>query len=812
MQKRKLASETMPRGKRQKNTDVQEIKLSWGIVSATDIDLTDPDQWFPHIAPHFLTHSTIQMSQFEFGKRSNNQYKAMDCTQLGPMLLEWLSACKTHARVFSVEELREEERSRTQQISRGVRRKDNAKLLKKSKDLAVGGAPCFKSQRAQETYAQIASRTPQDQMLAISADGSRELLSPAQGSKAFAQVGGHKMPVVRGIADVQRDHRAQLRTLFSKAEHPQFYVLVYTDDSKEELSIHLGDDPPLLPFGLLIPPHRSLEIGLRTMGNRDELNLHQIGDQQGAERLFSCIDVGDGTDRGNRNICIQGFRLVETRVAEGTARLPFLGKPTPLLPVLLFYGKESEQTLASPFFNCLKSEFLNTVFELLTLTKGFARLKWNGKGAQGADSKWLWICLSVRGQKESVCYLCEVPRADYGKELGHAGFRHCTTHQLACRYLTSLFELQLLVKLRARNLEKAWTVAELGKVRVLLTNEHGSIGFPADMTLNSTAHAECCVFVGTELLVMGPLHAWTPQQTMTVIQVYVSLLVAHAQVHNVALPILSASVAYSLKQHMASVPIAHDLKQILKHLLIDKLFLAVPGGKERTALRSAVLKAAQSSSFIDFFYTKSAYKVFLCDRSKWDVLPHKALLLVRMLEIICDQAISSDISLFQLAVYSACVFLYQAVVHVLEADDVLYEQNAKDKKTNKDFLAEGQGSMWFHSFSHSVHQLEETMLPFSTFDEGVADHWLGQFKLLAAGREQNRFEDLQRVFQMMASTPSPRSCLCLSTARPRKNGFSFHSIERALPVSTLLWCSWHATIFYTLTSWILTVLHFRDNL
>ena len=97
------------------------------------------------------------------------------------------------------------------------------------------------------------------------------------------------------------------------------------------------------------------------------------------------------------------------------------------------------------------------------------------------------------------------------------------------------------------------------------------------------------------------------------------------------------------------------------------------------------------------------------------MLPHKACLLARLLELIADQAVSSQVSDFHLARFSAAVFLYQAVVHVLEADGLLFSQTAEDKKNNQDFLAEDHGSLWFHSFTHSVEQLERTLLPLAVY-------------------------------------------------------------------------------------------------
>jgi hypothetical protein len=177
-------------------------------------------------------------------------------------------------------------------------------------------------------------------MLANAADASCKIFPALQGKNASARVGGKPVPAVRSVGEVQRDHQA---TLFAKAEHPNYYTLVYTYDTKQELAIHSEDGPPVRPFGLLFPPHRSLEIALRAMESRGD---GQLGDELGDEQLFSLIDVGDGTDQRVRKIVVQGARLV---VSTTTTTSRVLKKPTPFFPFLLYYGKESEHRFASPF-------------------------------------------------------------------------------------------------------------------------------------------------------------------------------------------------------------------------------------------------------------------------------------------------------------------------------------------------------------------------------------------------------------------------------------------------------------------------------
>ena len=76
-----------------------------------------------------------------------------------------------------------------------------------------------------------------------------------------------------------------------------------------------------------------------------------------------------------------------------------------------------------------------------------------------ADSKWMWSVLNVKGTGEYVCYLCDMPRSDYGQELDHPQFK-CSIFDLACRYLTTLFTMQLLVIDREQSGLLPWSLVE----------------------------------------------------------------------------------------------------------------------------------------------------------------------------------------------------------------------------------------------------------------------------------------------------------------------------------------------------------------
>ena len=59
-------------------------------------------------------------------------------------------------------------------------------------------------------------------------------------------------------------------------------------------------------FGLLIHPRRSLELALQDMEFRKKINIIQ----NETESKYCWVSIGDGTDRGHRNIVVCGGRLI----------------------------------------------------------------------------------------------------------------------------------------------------------------------------------------------------------------------------------------------------------------------------------------------------------------------------------------------------------------------------------------------------------------------------------------------------------------------------------------------------------------------
>ncbi len=141
----------------------------------------------------------------------------------------------------------------------------------------------------------------------------------------------------------------------------------------------------------------------------------------------------------------------------------------------------------SPILNALKSEFLHS--DLAIYPSG-CRLRWDGSGELAQDSRNMWITLGVMNTGEAVCYLCPMPRAEYGRELGHLQFTHSSLFDLACRYLTTLFDLHLAVLERRQRGLKELTLRELHDLRLTLTDQHGSIRFPEDVRANPLAQSD----------------------------------------------------------------------------------------------------------------------------------------------------------------------------------------------------------------------------------------------------------------------------------------------------------------------------------
>ena len=345
--------------------------------------------------------------------------------------------------------------------------------------------------------------------------------------------------MVRSVGVVQRKARAEKQAFFADAEAPPYYTLAYTDVSKKQLQIHTGASPPpdALAYGLLLHPRTSFELALKEMVTHGTLAQAEAAVVSRVRCAF--VDIGDGTDQRIRNICLYGARLIETSQTET------ITKPTPIFPWLLFYGKESKIRDAELLLNELKADFLHTIWQLMP---GKQEVQWDGSGAHASDSKWLWCVLGVKGMGEASCYACEVPRSDYGLELGHPNFHESSLHDLGCRYLTSLFELHLHVRQREQSGAKAWTMGELEQAHHQLTAEHGSVRLPSDFAGNATAHRELMMFLATDLLgITAPFITWDQATIDAISSLYASLLVGDSQLRKVPVPQLSGTKGYSLK-------------------------------------------------------------------------------------------------------------------------------------------------------------------------------------------------------------------------------------------------------------------------
>jgi len=718
------------------------FQCSWGEVQFPAGRVNSAAEWIVYIAPWYVRHSTVGIALQElsttYPREAHRYTQKGDATLRAELEQAWENTShavhRTSATVYGFEELKKRKRTETQKFTRRVKAKMIHELKEKDKRNVIDTAPYFKSAAAQTKAQQIKSRPSQARTFTVDAQGDTHQHSPAQSVRSFEKVGGAVVPVVRSAGLIHRKHRRDWHALFADAEAPPYYALAYTDNTKTGIDIATPSTPKELRFGLLIPPRHALSSALRRMHGKGQV-VRTMSDLAAGYHFMAC---GDGTDLARRNVVVSGGRLVDR-----TGRA--LTKPSQFFPLLLFFGKESEHRLAAPLLTLLKTEMLSWTIELVP---DQIKLAWDRTGSNAGDNKFLWHNQGVKGTGESVCYLCEVPRKDFGAELGHPGFRDNNLSALVYRYLTSLFELKLLVEQRKLRGHKPWTLSQLKAARVRLTNEHGSIQFPVDFIGNTIAQGEAVAWLGTSLLNIPGLPAeWNADTQRTVKDLYTALLVAAAQLHDAPLPSINTSLGYSLTTWFATIPVNHDLKMVLRYYIIDLLLLAMKGGASRDSLERRIIASAGSQSLYAYFYSKSSFAVFLNDRQKWTVLPPLGQLLVRFLELLADQAISRDMCEFNLATFSAAVFFHQPTARVFRAEVTLYPQTKAAKDNNREFL--DQGSAWDHSFKHVMAQVERTRLPLSDLSEGIVDQSLGTFKQMAEGRESHTFDDLHRVYDLL---------------------------------------------------------------
>jgi hypothetical protein len=319
-------------------------------------------------------------------------------------------------------------------------------------------------------------------------------------------------------------------------------------------------------------------------------------------------------------------------------------------------------------------------------------------------------------------------------------------------------------------------------------------------------------YLGTELMEVGDSPAdWTEEDRGVVRKTFINLLILSNKLRdNEEDPIESLVSGFSLKTCRVMVPVEHDLKAMLRFYTMDFLLLSIKGGKGRNQLRERILASdsANAKNFSDYFYTHSAVAMFLNNRSKWDCLPAPMLMLVRMLEIIAHQYISSNVSDFYCLTFAASIFLHRQLCLSLKEEVHFYPQTADFKKKKKrkgtdmrNLLEEG--SLWYHSLTHSVDQLIDTRLPLLCVAEGIADQQLGQLKAAFQGRTSNSPDDLPRLILQLVeeqkfklekglenkrekekrcTDPPPRLDMCFAPC------FAVHSVMREVFQSFLIHC------------------------
>ena len=707
--------------------------LPWGTVTLEeDQDPSSVDTWIQHVGPHFLTHSTPALFMFELSKRFHHtkltQIASMNVGEVKLLLELYEDSMSSTAQTFSLQELK----SQNAKLVRGIKQKAAKKVVTELKqndktDITLTTS-LFRSQTSQQQYQQIRAREDMKLTAGVEKDGTVSIEMPDTTKHRSKKVCGVSVPVNRDVGTILRAHRKEEKSRSSKSEGGPT-VLVYTDDTKTGVDIHEGVGPPVRPFGLLLDFRVQLELALQDMIG--DLTFPFVPEQ---ENKYSWISIGDGTDLSTRNVVVVGARLM------GGCFSP---KPSPFIPLCIFYGTESTISLVMGMLNHRRAELMGSN---VILHPGSSSLSWNGTSFHAADSKWLNYGLGVKNYGESGCYLCGCRRSNFGNELLDPGFgdSELTVFDLGCRYLDTLYDMLLFIE----SSEDSISLERLRQLRIDLTEEHGSIRFPDEFIDNQEAQEELAIYMGESLLKLGDCAHWQESQIALVSHLFTKLLVGDSQLRGTPLEPCS-SRGFSLKKTWATVPVAHDLKQILRYFTLDFLLLMLPGGKSREQAKARVLKAAEAPDFTDFFYTKSSYKMFLNDRCKWDCLPVPGRLLVKMLEIIADQAISSDVSLFNILTFSFAILLLSPVGLAITAMNILFSQGSTDAKNNKDFLQ--KGSLWFHTLLHCIGQMLRTRLPLFVFDEGVVDWWLGEFKRLCNGREAKTFADLERLLSMMLS-------------------------------------------------------------
>ena len=155
-------------------------------------------------------------------------------------------------------------------------------------------------------------------------------------------------------------------------------------------------------------------------------------------------------------------------------------------------------------------------------------------------------------------------------------------------------------------------------------------------------------------------------------RVFAGLYAADGQLRNVDLLRVNSFEGYSLKKVYVSVPVAHDLKQLLRHYVLDFILLSLPGGASRDRVQARVLASAHCKSFFDQFYSYKAYQLFLNNRDKWDEVPHLVKLLIFQFEIIADQAVGSEVTEFHIASYAFGIYLYESTARLIQSQNLLY--------------------------------------------------------------------------------------------------------------------------------------------
>ena len=139
------------------------------------------------------------------------------------------------------------------------------------------------------------------------------------------------------------------------------------------------------------------------------------------------------------------------------------------------------------------------------------------------------------------------------------------------------------------------TVTQLSSLRRWLSQAHGCVKFTNALAANQTAMQELLVIVGKKMGASAKVGDWTEDVVAKVQLELRNLLLSHVQLHEDQLLGPGTTAGFSLKAMTATIPVAHNFKQVFKPIAIDVLLLTEKAGRKtkRKELLRRFLKAGK---------------------------------------------------------------------------------------------------------------------------------------------------------------------------------------------------------------------------